>query len=232
MNLLVRKKYLSFDELCKRWTVTADDLHHLIMEKDVFPTIVTNKPLRVKGWESEEVGDHVRWGLETMVEDFGVVHQSVDNHLYLVDPYKWDAFHYQFSLACTEKEIKHPTSDSYIECWQTIYALPEPISMEEVALICAFQIEEVEEYERQAQFKVSESSPVYKAERDLSTKEWNTLLCIIAALCRESKIPYDKASKAASLIVSAAAQMGVSLGETTVEGYLKKIPDALASRMK
>ena len=63
-------------------------------------------------------------------------------------------------------------------------------------------------------------------------KVQNTLLCIIAALCKEAKLDYTKPAKTAALIQSAAAQMGVSLGETTIEGYLKKIPDALAARAK
>lgn len=70
------------------------------------------------------------------------------------------------------------------------------------------------------------------SESPLQTKERNTLLCIIAALCKESKLPYDKPAKTAGMIVSTAAQMGISLGETTVENHLKKIPDALATRMK
>nr|WP_315464408.1 hypothetical protein [uncultured Rhodoferax sp.] len=68
--------------------------------------------------------------------------------------------------------------------------------------------------------------------RPVETKERNTLLCIIAALCREAKIPFENHSKAAGLIQGAAQQMGVSVGETTIEGHLKKIPDALATRMK
>ncbi|QIL81464.1 hypothetical protein G7047_17255 [Diaphorobacter sp. HDW4A] len=78
----------------------------------------------------------------------------------------------------------------------------------------------------------ADSDSQLQDEKPLQTKERNTLLCIIAALCKESKIPYSNASKAAGLIVSTAAQLGISLGETTVEGHLKKIPDALASRMK
>lgn len=66
----------------------------------------------------------------------------------------------------------------------------------------------------------------------LSPKVQNTLLCIIGALCKEAKLDYGKPAKTAALIQSTAAQMGVSLGETTIEGYLKKIPDALAARMK
>ena len=71
----------------------------------------------------------------------------------------------------------------------------------------------------------NESKPLIARERD-------TLLTIIAALCNEAKIPYEKPSKAAGLIQSTAAKMGVSIGETTIEGHLKKIPDALGTRMK
>jgi phage tail sheath protein FI len=66
----------------------------------------------------------------------------------------------------------------------------------------------------------------------VKTKERNTLLCIIAALCEEAKLDYTKPAKTAGLIQGAAQKMGVSIGETTIEGHLKKIPDALATRMK
>jgi len=66
----------------------------------------------------------------------------------------------------------------------------------------------------------------------LAQRERNTLLTIIAVLCKEARIPYEKPAKAAVLIQSTAAGMGVSIGESTIEGHLKKIPDALETRMK
>ena len=69
-------------------------------------------------------------------------------------------------------------------------------------------------------------------EKPLNTRERNTLLTIIAALCKEATIDYNTASKAANLIQGAAAELGVNIGETTIEGHLKKIPDALENRMK
>lgn len=71
-----------------------------------------------------------------------------------------------------------------------------------------------------------------RPEKLLHPTERKTLLSIIAVLCSEAKIPYNKPAKAAGLIQSTAAKMGVSIGETTIEGHLKKIPDALATRMK
>ena len=69
-------------------------------------------------------------------------------------------------------------------------------------------------------------------DKPLSTRERDTLLTIIAALCKEAKIDYTKPAKAAGMIQSTAALMQVSIGETTIENHLKKIPDALATRMK
>jgi len=68
--------------------------------------------------------------------------------------------------------------------------------------------------------------------KPISTRERDTLLTIIAVLCKEAKIDFTKPAKAAGLIQSTAALMQVSIGETTIEGHLKKIPDALATRMK
>ena len=76
------------------------------------------------------------------------------------------------------------------------------------------------------------AQPVLSTEKLLSTRERDTLLTIIAALCKDAGYDYTKAAKTAGLIQSTAATMGVSIGETTIEGHLKKIPDALATRMK
>lgn len=66
----------------------------------------------------------------------------------------------------------------------------------------------------------------------LATRERNVLLCMIAALCDEVKIDYSKPTKSAALIQNIAARMGVSIGQRTIEEHLKKIPDALRTRMK
>ena len=79
--------------------------------------------------------------------------------------------------------------------------------------------------------RLKEEKPSRK-ERPIQTRERNTLLTIIAALCKDAKFDFSKTAKTAGLIQSTAAGMGVSIGETTIEEHLKKIPDALASRMK
>ena len=71
-----------------------------------------------------------------------------------------------------------------------------------------------------------------ESDQPLGTKERNTLLIIIAALCNEAKMDCAKPAKTAALIADTAAKMGLSIGESTIEGHLKKIPDALETRMK
>lgn len=67
---------------------------------------------------------------------------------------------------------------------------------------------------------------------DLGKRERETLLTIIAVLCKEAKVDYTKAAKSAGSIQSTAHHMGINLGETTIEKHLKRIPDAVAGRMK
>lgn len=70
------------------------------------------------------------------------------------------------------------------------------------------------------------------ASPQLSTRERNTLLTIIAVLCKDAGYDITKHAKTAGLIQSTAATMGLGIGESTIESHLKKIPDALETRMK
>lgn len=69
-------------------------------------------------------------------------------------------------------------------------------------------------------------------EKPVGTRERNTLLCIIAALCQEAKIDRTKPAKAAGEILNIMSSMGLQVGETTIEGHLKAIPGALESRTR
>lgn len=66
----------------------------------------------------------------------------------------------------------------------------------------------------------------------LSTRERNTLLSIIAVLCKEAKIDYVRCAKSAFIIKDLTAAMGLSIGESTIESHLKRIPEALEARTK
>lgn len=67
--------------------------------------------------------------------------------------------------------------------------------------------------------------------KPLSNRERDTLLTIIGLVCDEARLDYTKHAKAASLIKNMADLKGISIGESTIEGHLKKVTDALAGRM-
>lgn len=72
-----------------------------------------------------------------------------------------------------------------------------------------------------------------QGEKPLGNSERSTLLIIIAALCKDLDYDYKKAAKTAAVICGTVHGMvDKPLGETTIEGHLKKIPVALESRMK
>ena len=79
---------------------------------------------------------------------------------------------------------------------------------------------------------VNDVQPTEAPEKPLGTTERNTLLTIIAALCKEAKIDIKTPSKAGDLIQSLTNLMGTPVAKRTIEEHLKKIPDALVTRMK
>lgn len=68
--------------------------------------------------------------------------------------------------------------------------------------------------------------------RSLGTTERRVLLCIIAALAKEAKLDVSKPGKTAIFIESLTDALGVHVAKRTIEEHLKRIPDALESRMK
>lgn len=72
-----------------------------------------------------------------------------------------------------------------------------------------------------AWFRETKVTPVKKNPSD--PREIESLLKIIALLCKEANIDFTRNSKAAVIIQSMAKDIELSLGETTVERHLQKI---------
>jgi hypothetical protein len=69
------------------------------------------------------------------------------------------------------------------------------------------------------------------ADRPMMTRERNTLLIIIAALCKKVDIDL-KDRKSVSTIVRLVENVSVSMSDDTIREVLKKIPDAVGARVK
>lgn len=70
-----------------------------------------------------------------------------------------------------------------------------------------------------------------QGEKPLAARERDSLLTTIAVLCNQLKFDIQRHAKTAALIKNAAATMGISIGETTIENQLKKCTEAIADRM-
>lgn len=70
-----------------------------------------------------------------------------------------------------------------------------------------------------------------ETDKELSSKERNTLLVLIAVMCDQANFDYTKRG-IASAIEAATEQMGVRVSDDTIRKILKQIPLALESRKK
>ena len=77
---------------------------------------------------------------------------------------------------------------------------------------------------------ITQNAPA--ADKPLRKRERDSLLIIIAILCKDVGYEYGKVSKTTSLIKNTAVKLGIRIGDTTIDEVLKKIPDALETRMK
>lgn len=66
--------------------------------------------------------------------------------------------------------------------------------------------------------------------KPVGTRQLNNLLTVIAAACEHGKLNLETTAKTAGVIRQTMSGMGVDVGETTIEGYLKKIPKALEDK--
>ena len=76
--------------------------------------------------------------------------------------------------------------------------------------------------------RVSDAPP----ESEMGTRERDTLLTIIGALCRLAKLPTDQPFKSAGMIEEATTLLGARVASRTIEGHLKRIPDVLSKKSR
>jgi hypothetical protein len=87
------------------------------------------------------------------------------------------------------------------------------------------------EFEERTRENAGTQNDATMQEKPLSTKERNTLLTIIAALCDYSNIDF-KARGASAQITAMTQEIGAEVSDDTIRKVLTKIPDAIETRMK
>ena len=228
---LPEKTWFTFHELMERWQCTENDIRRLVIEQSLIPSIRTGQKMTYPDWKLAPSGDFEPSGRLGENSPLGyAIEFTVLNHwLYLRKPLRISTFDCQFRLATFRRDDPEPKNEYEVTGEGMLWSwIPEVMTLNDVIESAAFLLEEVARFEthhtKQDQQKISEVP--------LQTKERNTLLTIIAVLCKDAGYDHTKHAKTAGLILSTAAKMGIEIGETTIEGHLKKIPDALATRMK
>lgn len=216
------RNYLTFSELQERWQCSENDLRYAIISGAVKPSMRLIGKHKLLSWEIDAFGDWV--ASDYAPGDFGyTLEVDARGWQYLHDPVQTESFDCEFRFAADDWDAEK--GESPFAIWRK---LNSTVNIGKIKESAVFLLEEIARYEA----KYGNEAEYQKPAKPLATRERDTLLTIIAALCKEAKIDIKTPSKAGDLIESLTDSMGAPVARRTIEEHLKKIPNALETRMK
>ena len=219
----VAKKHYTFAELQVRWGCEQSDLVQAVIDHELIPSVHiyrSNYEVKIFEYDYDADSDKLELSVASILNGEDWATEWCDGLHYLIWPYRTgvsDCEFHNFSQLATG----HDEGD-------ICFALASPIGIPYLLKHGVFMPKEVARVEAFGEGQ-SESK---NTEKPLSTRERDTLLTIIAALAREAKIKVDLPGRAAIFIEGLTDSMGTHVSKRAIEEHLKKIPDALATRMK
>ena len=160
--------------------------------------------------------------------------ESVNELMYLLNFTGVSAFDGYFNYCARDPEALANDSDIYAV--GGVGVVNRRIGLDDIVAQGVITKTELERFQgATAPYLVGNATPNSDSNSEIKTlgnRERETLLTIIGILCKEAKLDHKTHAKSATFIKDMAAKMGVLIGETTIEGKLKLVSDALASRMK
>ena len=239
-----KKEYLTVDELTEKWKCSDADLFHLIATEKIIPSVFFNgkfdayKAELCVPWDEDS-------GITFSALHYGDYEQvvkstSLNGILYLPWGHRGNGNKYIFDYASRKRVIEEfdiiyePERSFEIEYSQEsrkIYATEMIVFMqEEIVLFEREHMQKITEPGYCADLSTDASA---KKDKPLSTTERNTLLIMIAALCKEAGInPQSRTSagKMERLVDALGLRKGIT--DETARRHLDKIDEALRPRMK
>jgi hypothetical protein len=194
-----------------------------VIDHELIPSVHiyrSNYEVKIFEYDYDADSDKIELSVASILNGEDWATESCDGFHYLIWPYRTgvsDCEFHNFSQLATG----HDEGD-------ICFALASPIGIPYLLEHGVFMPKEVARVEAFGEGQ-SESK---NTEKPLSTRERDTLLTIIAALAREAKIKVDLPGRAAIFIEGLTDSMGTHVSKRAIEEHLKKIPDALATRMK
>ncbi len=139
----------------------------------------------------------------------------------LIGPYQLT----KFDIGRIEAQAKVPLSYVVTKYFDslTLWSLDDPIPLPDLRLVV--MVEDMDKLTKEIR-----GAP-HSVDKPMNTTERNTLLTIIAALCNYSDIKHQERGTAGQ-IAKLTVDIGAEVSDDTILTALKKIPDALRTRMK
>jgi hypothetical protein len=229
--MAIEKKYLTFDELLVRWDCEKKDIHYMIMESELIPSIFWNDHVYLMQWQPNPkvFGELL---LSNTYDDFNdIEYESRHETFHLKLPTKTGVLKYYFRYGTLGL---YDAADEFGKTW---YKLAEfsshsqagaMINQEDIEYRCVFMIDDIDFREalgeipaRLNKVVVNEKpKQLQEVEKPIHPRTENNYLSLILTLCSsiegfDAKKPYE----AATLIIDTT---GTKLNKQTIADYITK----------
>jgi hypothetical protein len=229
LNLPV-KKYFTFDELAKKLNCSLNDLRHYIVNGQIVPSVFLDRG-NYEIYEFQECFDgdkYLGFGIENYIHFDDVTHQTLSGFQYLIQPQQTGPNDCCFDFV-SDKSRNHEAGD-------LCFRLVESYGLDYLCKHGVVMLAELARFENKPKFieldHANETTLPKQLLKPLGTRERDTLLTIIAALCKVAGHDYKQPAKTAEVIEGEAAEMGISISKRAIQDHLNKIPNALAPRVR
>lgn len=215
----IAKKHYTFADLEARWDCGHSDLVQAVIDGELIPSVHINGQYSLSLFTANHDADG-GLQIESVSDGDCSATRGRNGFHYLIWPRRTGVADCRFCYF-SESATDHDEGDICFE-------LTSPVGMAHVLEQGVFMRNEVARVEAIS----GDQTVLQTTEKPLSARERDTLLTIIAALAKGARINVDSPGKAALSIEGMTDELGAHVSKRAIEDHLKKIPDALRTRMK
>lgn len=177
---MVEKKYLTFDELALRWNLNKKDIHRLVSNSELIPTIIWNGWVIVLEWQHNPEESAEPLLVARTNKDGNPLEVMCSDWIYLRQPKILGPYQYSFTLASsTTEELKNPWYQ-LTEFEGRTFSTPAKIDQNKIEEDAVFMIDDIKYYEMKNSQPTSLNTN--NGRDNITSRERNSLYRIIAAL--------------------------------------------------
>lgn len=147
MNKLINIKFLTFDELLARWNLGKQDIHRLISNAELVPSIIWDGWLIELEWKlNSDDNDNLTLVGRTNI-DGNPLEVMSSSWIYLRRPKALGAYKYSFTLASSSTEELTSPWYQLTEFEGRNFSTPAKINQDDIETKAVFMMDEIEDFE-------------------------------------------------------------------------------------